>query len=354
MRSQAYQQQADRIVAFYKKFSPSRRETYKHFMDEEIPKSTIATVLNRFEKTGTSTYSKERGPKAVVTSEKQVSKVKDYFGKLPEASVRDGAKNLRMTPSSVSDCRKKAGIRSKVTKTVPKRTEDHENRCQAGAKKLLRKLGPKSAPQICIVDDECYCYADPNQIPQKRFVSIVPGHTLTDKQKTTPKGKFEKKYGVWQALASDGKASPPVIIKGTMNSKKYLRYCLKAVLVPWIESNYSIENCILWPDLATYHYGPKTLAFLEEKNLKIVPKDENTPNLPECRPIERFWALVKREMTHYKNPAKTARVFRSRWEKCYQRVIERSGETLFSGFKKKLQICAKSGPLQISTANIRK
>ena len=29
------------------------------------------------------------------------------------------------------------------------------------------------------------------------------------------------------------------------------------------------------------------------KNVEIVPKEDNSPNLPEYRPIENFWSILK-------------------------------------------------------------
>jgi hypothetical protein len=43
-----------------------------------------------------------------------------------------------------------------------------------------------------------------------------------------------------------------------------------------------------------YDYAKKTLEWLDEKNIKIVPKADNPANVPQPRPIEHFWALLAR------------------------------------------------------------
>jgi transposase len=57
-----------------------------------------------------------------------------------------------------------------------------------------------------------------------------------------------------------------------------------------------IEKIMFWPDLASAHYANDTLVALEGKeNPSNVPK-ENPPNVPQIRPIENFWANLKRKV----------------------------------------------------------
>lgn len=53
---------------------------------------------------------------------------------------------------------------------------------------------------------------------------------------------------------------------------------------------------MFWPDLASSHYAKKVVNFLKEQNIQFVPKDINPANLPEARPIEDFWADLKRDV----------------------------------------------------------
>ena len=44
------------------------------------------------------------------------------------------------------------------------------------------------------------------------------------------------------------------------------------------------------------HLLEKSRQFLNDKNIKFVPKSENPPNTPEIRCTEDFWSLLKREV----------------------------------------------------------
>ena len=78
MRTIDNQLRADRVGEFYKKFSPSRYETYFHFRVGGVAKSSLKSVMDRYDKTGTSVYGNEHGPKPAV--EKGFHPRSEFFG----------------------------------------------------------------------------------------------------------------------------------------------------------------------------------------------------------------------------------------------------------------------------------
>ncbi|KAF2900562.1 hypothetical protein ILUMI_05633 [Ignelater luminosus] len=48
--------------------------------------------------------------------------------------------------------------------------------------------------------------------------------------------------------------------------------------------------------MATAHYAANVIAAYEDLNINYVPKEQNVPNVPQLRPIERFWRNLKREV----------------------------------------------------------
>ena len=53
---------------------------------------------------------------------------------------------------------------------------------------------------------------------------------------------------------------------------------------------------IFWPDLAGAHYSNKFVQFLNDQNIKFVPKSENPLNTDEISCIEDFKGLIKGEV----------------------------------------------------------
>ena len=69
----------------------------------------------------------------------------------------------------------------------------------------------------------------------------------------------------------------------------------------------------LFCDLATCHYGKLTMEWYKENGFNIVPKNANSPNCPELRPIEKYWAIMKRKLLLTKESVKNEKDFQRKW-----------------------------------------
>ncbi len=93
---------------------------------------------------------------------------------------------------------------------------------------------------------------------------------------------------VWQAIDQFGNTSEPYISERTMNGKIYLEECLKKRLIPFLEQYHKKRKILFWPDLATCHYRQDVIQWMNCQNFEFVKRDENAPNVPQVRPIERY------------------------------------------------------------------
>lgn len=82
----------------------------------------------------------------------------------------------------------------------------------------------------------------------------------------------------------------PYIAQGTINAQN----CLKERLLPFIRKHNS--PVIFWPDLASCHHANAVMEWYENEGVNVVPKECNPPKSPEIRPIETYWALIKRRL----------------------------------------------------------
>lgn len=80
-----------------------------------------------------------------------------------------------------------------------------------------------------------------------------------------------------------------------VNADRYIERCLPLVR-DFINTSHRGENAVFWPDLASSYYSKKTLSKMAELNTPYVPKTSNPPNVPQLRPIEDFWANLKRRV----------------------------------------------------------
>jgi transposase len=52
--------------------------------------------------------------------------------------------------------------------------------------------------------------------------------------------------------------------------------------------------------VASRHYAKDTIQWSNDNSVKFVQKEHNPPNVPEIRPIEKFWAHCKRKLQKQK------------------------------------------------------
>ena len=310
-------------------------------------------VLARVDKGHNLTYNKNSGPQPTATSGKNIKKALRLFGKNSGMSVRDAAIKMNISNGSMCRIRKKSGIRSKVKCKVPKMSQKQIESAKKNCAKLYKKCVPSGGNFFFVIDDETYMELDPQQAKKKQWYSIVPGCEISEEDRIVQKTKFPAKMLVWQALTQNSQVSPPYVSTGTMNSEIYREKCLKGILVPWLRSLDIKQQILFWPDKATCHYANITVEFLKQNNIDYVRKLDNPTSVPQCRPIERFWALCKSEMVRRNKVTCDTALFKRRWNAVSKQIAAKSGKRLFDKFKTKLRLAAKAGPWAICLKNLK-
>ena len=62
------------------------------------------------------------------------------------------------------------------------------------------------------------------------------------------------------------------------------------------------------------------VEYLREEKVHFVERNEYPPNLPECRPIENFWSIVKGLVYESNWQAENLNKLRARIELCLKKV----------------------------------
>lgn len=338
---------AKRIVHFYENVANrSIIDTCRHFMKEGIWRLTIKRIIARYEKRGTVEYSHKSGRTPKISTKKTVAKVKKIFESDPNKSVRACAEKLQLTKSTVSDIKvKKLGVKARRKETVPKYSGDQESRAKSACRKLYRNRGLSTGAKILIMDDETYVPVDPDQVPGIQFYHSKDKSEVPDKNRFKGKSKFPKKYLVWQCIDENGNVSDPFITTGTINAKIYLKECLIKRLKPFIEKHHELNSILFWPDMASSHYASQVTTWLENEKIDFVAKNDNAPNVPQARPIERFWALCKKAYKKRAWPAKSLSSFKRIWKNIAIKVANDSAQSIMKGAKMNLRAIGYGGVL---------
>lgn len=128
---------------------------------------------------------------------------------------------------------------------------------------------------------------------------------------------------VWITISERGISSPQFFESGlAVNGERYRQHFLPKV-VQFIAEKHKNKKISFWPDLAS----SPSLAEMSRLNIPFVPKDQNPPNLPQLRPIEDFWANLKRKVYSNSYRPKTLKNLKDKikWElkKSQHRVTRR-------------------------------
>jgi hypothetical protein len=72
---------------------------------------------------------------------------------------------------------------------------------------------------------------------------------------------------------------------------------------------------IVWLDLASSFHFQDTIEFIMANSINFLPEDMNLLNVPQCRPIEIYWALIKNMLERTNKPAKNITLFKQNWSR---------------------------------------
>ena len=261
-----------------------------------------------------------------------VKKVKALLERNPRLSNRKLAVKANCSEKTVRKIKQSVGLKTYKVQTVPDRNANKNVKAQQRARKL--KSGFLAKKKCCIMDDETYVLCEFSQLPGQEFYSATKRGGVEEKFRSKKKSKFPKKFLVWQAICGCGKRSKCFVTSGTINTEVYVKECLQKRLLPFISQHGGLT--FFWPDLASCHYGKAAKKWYEDNNVDLVQREANPPNCPELRPIERYWALVKRQLKTTNKRAQTIADFRNKWNNAAKNVTETTIASLMAGIPEKL------------------
>ena len=125
---------------------------------------------------------------------------------------------------------------------------------------------------------------------------------------------------------------------------------LASILPPFIKKYHSDGNYIVWLDQASSHYAEHSLDFLCENLVHLVHQTDNHANLldtnlpklnsstglPEARPLEYFWALVKNKVNEDNWEAKNLQQLEVKIKKCLKVMDLATIQRTMGSLKKRL------------------
>lgn len=298
-----------------------------------VHRNTVSKVIRVYQEDLTINRKQGSGRKIGFHSPRKVKKAIAIFQKNPRASERKVAEKVGCSKTTVQKIKSRSGLKSYKVQKVPDRNAVKNKEAKTRAKKLVKDFFTKY--DCCIMDDETYVYCDFQQLPGQEFYVADSRGNVDEKFRTKKQTKFPAKFLVWQAICSCGHRSAVFVCKGSINSEIYIKECLQKRLLPFLRKH--SVSAFFWPDLASCHYSKTTRDWYEANGVTFVPREANPPNCPELRPIERYWALAKRNLKGTKGASKNEADFKRKWKVASGKVTDRTVKKLMGELTGKIK-----------------
>lgn len=270
----------------------STSEILSVFKDEPISKSTIYRVLKDC-RDGKEPENKKKSGRPTKLSARTTKKLLSSAENKVGQSTRKLARKFQVSNMTVHRILRKHNVIYRKRQRAPKYTQQQLEKIPKCCRALRREHFANG--KCIILDDESYFTFSHHELSGNDGFYTANIKTTPDDVKYASKSKYEPKVLVWAAMSSKGISAPlirPNKAKA-VNSDVYISQCLPK-LKQFINKYHADDEIMFWPDLASCHYAKKTLDWLTEQNIPFVPKKDNPPNVPQARPIEIFWSVLKR------------------------------------------------------------
>lgn len=323
-----------------------KKSVVKHFLDEGINRSTIYSIISRYEKGLEPIGRKKPGRPSILvgkTGRKLLKAATNRVG----VSTRKLGRKYGISHEGVRKFLIKKGLKYRKRSTVPKHTPKQLEIIPKRARLLRRKF---LKPNVTIIqDDEKYFTFGNSQLSQNSGFFTKSKKHAPESVKFVKKTKFEPKVLVWAAISVRGVST--LYIQASrgeaINADNYIKNCLSRLekFIAHKHSDIPRSQILFWPDLASSHYASKTLDWLRSRKIKFVPKEANPPNVPQVRPIEHYWALLCQEV--YKNgwEAKTTTHLVNRIRSSVKKLDLKVVQAMMSSVPIKVRSLEEHGPL---------
>lgn len=336
MRLSERQVIANKIVQMYEKYG--QKDTIRHFLAQGEKKTTIYRLISRYQRTGSLVLGRSSGRPRSVGTAQVANRVKRKLLNT-NRSIREVAQEVGINYRTVHRIKSRAGIKTAKCTQTPKYTQRQLRIAKTNARIVYRMANDK----WFIMDDETYVMCDPKDTGVPKSYHYRDKNEVPDCVRFKTKTKFPKRFLVWQAIDEFGNVSKPYVKVGTMKGEEYREECLKKILLPFIRKYHTVSKHLFFPDLATIHYEKSVINFMNQNDITFVPKKSNPPNVPQARPIERFWNLCKVEYSKTSEVHNDINSFRKVWTSVSKKVAEKYAQNLMKSTRKNLKLIGDHG-----------
>ena len=322
------EEQRRQLIVQYQLDHPtaSKYAIAEYFKQMNVSRSTVYHVLNSYEGRGTTSRAQGSGTIPVKMPPGRIKElVKDALSN-KGLSQRELANKYDITLSYVNEILQREGVHAYKKTKVPYTTASQQESQKLRIDRLYRAILSEGDgnPDI-VMDDESYFTLSHYNMPSNQYYYAPCSGDAPDSVKYATKKKFEMKIMVWLALSPKGISKPYFCQANVAVTKEiYSEKCIRQRLYPFINENHNDGYYLFWPDLASSHYSRLTMEIFDELGINVVPKTKNPPCVPQLRPIEHFWGILKAEVYKHNWRANDLDQLKNRIKYCLRNKIDKT------------------------------
>lgn len=306
-----------------------------------IPPRTVYDVLKNIQVNGTIDRKAGSGRPTTLNNPRVRSKLlRETVGRVAK-SYRALGRELGAHHKTVKKHLESEGVKRKARKKRPKTSPKQVKTQKVRLNKLRHKIRKCDNVEF-IMDDESYFTIDGNEWQENSYYD--DGRVeINDETRYVSAAKYPQKVLVWLAISSKGMSKPLFLPRGlAVDKETYSTMCLPQVKA-FIRKYHQNDNVLFWPDLASAHYAGYTLEKMKKLKIPYMDKNLNPPNVPQIRPIEDLWAIIKRRVYEGNFVAKDIKQLTNKIRSVLRKIEKPLFQKLMGNLPKKVRKAARSG-----------
>ena len=258
-------------------------------------------------------------------------------------STKRQARRFGVTPRTVRNILHRQGAKAPKRQKAPEISDEQMERIDQRSALLSRDFFPVGGRTEIVIDDESYFTLKGDEVRGNDRVWTRDISTCPPEVRFKQKPKFAKKLLVHCAISPKGVSELSFVEGGyAINRHAYIQI-LRSTVVPFIRRHHSNGRYYFWMDLASAHYANDTLAFLRQEGIRFVPKHANPPCVASLRPVEDFWAALKKAVYDEGWEASSLPALKRRIKQKAREIPLPTILHLFHTIKERLAQCARDG-----------
>lgn len=301
-----------------------------------ISRQLVSKAIARFRETGTNEDRVGRGRTRSATSAAKRGVLKRQIRSNPRRSVRDMAKALGVSKSSIHRMLKD-DLGLKAYKLQEAHLLDHAKKATRleRCKILKRRFSNGRHRSIVFSDEKLFTIEQAFNVQNDRLWSST---SPSPEQRRVGRSQSPKSVMVWAGITHSGKTPLVFVEEGVKVNGETYRTLLERTILPWAKKHFGDEEWTFQQDSAPAHRASTTQAWIRSHFPKFITPQEWPPYSPDLNPMDySIWSILQaRACTKPHDSIQSLkRALKKEWGKLSLEMVSK----IVDNFPKRLKLC---------------